>query len=186
MYKTLRLGSLLILFALVLVGCNLGASPITEIAPTEVLIDATRTPVPPTEVSATVTQRPATSVPTAVLPPTQAPDTDRCLATVEGNGYVTLSPSTPEPVTPNCVSVPVGEITVTWAEAPVDFVEVVFWTQMATGNTNVIGIDTDASDGASITWTTYAGAPPMVVYTMVLTSPPSAGNDSGYLAFYVE
>lgn len=168
-----------------LAACNLGGT--VEIPATDVVTVPSETPqaTVPVEPSATVTDLPATvSVPpTAILPPTAS--VGNCQPTFEGNGYVTLSPSTADPVTPNCVSIPVGEITATWGAAPDDFVEVVFWTLSETGNTDVIGVDLNPADGASITWQTYEGQPPMVIYTMVATDPPGQSEDSGYLAFYV-
>ena len=101
--------------------------------------------------------------------------TVQCLPTDPGAGVLSVSPSSRQSRT--CASINAGLITVTWPDAPATFEMVEFWRVSGNGNTDVIGVDRNPADGASITWQVPPGTEPGILRTIPYARggiPPSA------------
>ncbi|MEO1290570.1 MAG: hypothetical protein AAFV93_22730, partial [Chloroflexota bacterium] len=105
-----------------------------------------------------------------------------CLGVTVLNNGMTVSPATI--INDNCVAVTTGTVTVTYTNAPDDFVEVVFWMMSETGNTDVIGVDTTPEDGASTDYVIHSSFGRGYVYAFVATE-QQYDVDSGQLAMYL-
>ena len=118
-------------------------------------------------------------------PPLPTPIVDRppqCLPAPDDNQYqVSISPS--QTIDSTCLRLDPGTVTVTWFDAPTNFAESEFWTIDSTGNTNVIGVDQNPSDGASIIWTVHSTQLPVYVYAFGYAG--SDSRDSGRVAVFV-
>jgi LysM repeat protein len=106
---------------------------------------------------------------------------EQCLLTDNGLGMPVISPSSVRSAT--CVGLQAGIVTVSWPEAPTNATQVEFWRMNANGMTDVIGVDNNLADGASIQWEVTASMPASVIYAI----PYVAGGAewSGQVSVYI-
>jgi hypothetical protein len=81
------------------------------------------------------------------------------------------------------VGLQAGIVTVSWPEAPTNATMVEFWRMNANGMTDVIGVDNNLADGASIQWDVSGGMSASVIYAI----PYVAGGAewSGQISVYI-
>jgi hypothetical protein len=105
----------------------------------------------------------------------------QCLLTANGVGMPVISPSSVRSAT--CVGLQAGIVTVSWPEAPTNATMVEFWRMNANGMTDVIGVDNNLADGASIQWDVSGGMSASVIYAI----PYVAGGAewSGQISVYI-
>ena len=112
--------------------------------------------------------------------PVSAPSTE-CPVVLDGQGRVIIQPGTQ--VQQHCIEVSPGfAVEVQWPEAPAEFAMIEFWTRDANGSTNVIGVDQDDSDGASVIWTVPASPFNVRVYAIPYSN--SAAATSGEVTVF--
>jgi LysM repeat protein len=105
----------------------------------------------------------------------------QCLLTENGLGMPVISPSSVRSAT--CVGLQAGIVTISWPEAPTNATQVEFWRMNANGMTDVIGVDNNLADGASIQFEVYDSMSVSVIYAIPYVT--GGAQWSGQISVYI-